>query len=249
MAWSVPSLVLATAAPSFAVSPCNGCYQMDWAQYAAGTDVASGLAFATSPADGATCGTVPVVTVSATEGGSPGAVNQTNPSTGLHSLAYNAKVEYRGEQVGYPVNAPFRIAGVSESDPGLVLNIGYNTTTTVTFAFSQPVQSLEFDILDITATESDMARGAYTYTDRVSFSENVQISGTMTHASHPTGVLPAGTEFYRTAILRSNSSVIVRNTITTTTAEPFTSFTVTYSAKEPSGWQFIALNDLNVCFA
>ncbi len=59
VAWSVPALALATAAPSFA----------------------------TSPADGATCGTVPVVTVSATEGGSPGAVNQTNPSTGLHSLA------------------------------------------------------------------------------------------------------------------------------------------------------------------
>lgn len=243
LAWSVPAVVVATATPALAMSPCKGCHTLQWNQFAVGTDVNGRVA--TTVADGEPCPNPPTVALAVTKGGSAGTVNaQTRTSSeGLYSAAFNGKVDYRGEQNDYPAGSrPFEISGTSASDPGLILNIGYRTTTTVTFSFPVEVNRLSFDIHDI--TRSNHSNDHFKYTDTVSTSTAVTLTGTSTRTLNRT----SGTgPFNRTVAETSSETDAKTIRFTQSTDEPLTSFTLTYTAPREDGWQFIVIDDLHFC--
>lgn len=247
VAWSVPTLALAAAAPSFAISgPCAGiCYTMTWPTSLLGKP-ANGQVILASPKD-PKCTQGAAVTTSVTMTGTGTTVNSTTAfnSTGLYNTRFNGVIDYRGEQAGYYGSGAFPIAGVSASSPGLVLNIGTGTTTSVTFTFPKAVTSASLQIYDITRSINTVSGNSYRYQDTVSFSQPVSVSGTMTSANAST--LAAGATFYRTGKYESTTTPIV-NTFTTRSTTSFTSFTVNYTAPVSQGWQFIALGPLTFCY-
>lgn len=117
------------------------------------------------------CQGFPTVALSTTQTGTaglPGSGGWGSPytdSTGKWNSKYNLKVEWHGGQNYYP---DYAIPSLSATNPGLVLDIGYNTTTTVTFTFAQPVSSVALDIYDI--SRSINSDTLLRYTDTVSFS-------------------------------------------------------------------------------
>ncbi|WP_374928793.1 hypothetical protein [Kytococcus sedentarius] len=152
-AWTVPAIAMATAAPAVAASTCAGCHTMEWSQFALGETPTTGT---TTPSD-VECATPFPVTIKTSATGNPGTVNpRTNTaSTGFYSEAFNMKVGYQGEQAGRDLSRPFSIAGVSAEAPGLILNIGHNTTTKVEFTFPAPVSSVSLDVYDFTRSTAD----------------------------------------------------------------------------------------------
>lgn len=245
-AWSVPVIAASAAAPAYAASPCDGaCYTYDLGQHAAGTD-ANGL---TGTATSSTCNRNTVVTTTLNKGGTPGTVSGTTGSSGKYSSTYNGKIDYRAEQTAWPANDPYPISGLSATDPGLVLNTGYNTTTTVTFRFPAPVTSASLTILDITRSNSTTGSNSYRYTDTVTIDQPWTTTGDMTSASGTSGA--AGATFSRTAAYESSRTKTVSNTMSTnvTGGTTFTELTLTYTAPISSGWQFIAIPDLRFCLA
>lgn len=157
---------------------------------------------------------------------------------GKYDSKYNQTIEYRGGQNFYP---DYRVPALSSTNPGLILNIGHTTTSTVTFTFSRPVSSVALDIYDISRSTNSERR--LRYTDTVSFSQPVAVTGTMNSANASS--LAAGQTFYRTNAYTSETSI--ENTFTTTTTAPMSSFTVTYTAPVSRGWQFIALGGMTIC--
>lgn len=242
-AWMVPTVAVAAAAPAFAVSgPCSGCYEMSWGQHGTGIRV-GGQTFSTT---GEPCAEPPTATVAVNRGGTAGSVSGTNASTGLHSRTFNGVIDYRGEQVGYPANTPFPIAGVSAANPGLILNIGHSTTTTVTLTFSRPISSAVFPVHDLTRSTNTQSSNAYRYTDTLAFDQPTEVSGASTSTLNRS-TAPAGQSYSRTGHVESSRTDSRLVTFTTTSTSSFSSITLTYSAPQSSGWQFIALGNLSLC--
>lgn len=247
VAWSVPAITAASAAPAFAASPCvGGCYTMNWGDWAMGTSV-DGQTGQTVSTDAA-CSSSLTVQIDVDMSGTASTLNANTVtgSSGKYNSTYNGKVGYLGEQNGYVGTNAWNIRGVSDADPGMVLNIGSNTKTTVTFRFSQAVSSVELDILDITRITDTTNSNRYHCQDTVSFSHDVRVTGDMNSANVVSGAtLRAGEPFHRTARYPSLPDRPVSNTFAATGS--ITTFNVTYSAPVADGWQFIALGDPRFC--
>lgn len=241
-------IAAAASAPAYAVSPaCQGlCYTAEFTSADQGK-LASGVVLTGTPVTPG-CSQPPIrVTMTLNMGGTAGAVNpRTNESSsGKYSSEFNGRIGYQGEQNGYPATSPYPNRGLSRTDPGLVLNIGYRTTTTVTFNFSEPVSSASLEIFDI--TRSNNSNSTLRYTDTVTIDQPWVMGEDLTHASRTSGA--AGQTFSRTVTY--NDEKIFRNIMTTRAPSPFSSLTFTYSAPAASpvreGWQFIAIDELTFC--
>ena len=255
VAWSVPAVTVAAAAPAFASSMCSGCFRMSWSQFAIGMDALGQVGSSTLLSG--TCVSNPTVSISGNREGYPDTADS-GCSTDLYSSAFNLKVDYRGEQLGYSAaGGPYQFPCLSSTSPGLIFNIGFYTTSTVTFTFSQPVTSLEFDICDI--SRSNGSSSTYRYIDSFSFSEDMVVTGDMTYlvqdsvagavgaASVASGaVVPADNFIYRSSAY-TTSGVPKVNHVKTTNATSISSFTITYTAPEGCGWQFASVGDLQFC--
>lgn len=244
-AWAVPAIAVAGVAPAFAAS-AGCCYTLDWNQFSRGADANQQVA--TLTADRTCANQTPLTArMSLSRGGNPGAVptSGTSCSTGLYSSAFNGRVDFRGEQMGYPQSSPFRLPALSDTERALILNIGHNTTTSVTFTFSAPVAGITFNLYDLTRSNSTQSSGAYRYTDEVSFSRPTALGGSVTSLNST--AQPAGSFYSRTAQLESNASNPQINTVTTTDADSSSTFTITYRAQASCGWQFVGIGDMRVC--
>lgn len=244
-AWSIPVIAAAASAPAYAVSPaCQGlCYTGDFSSADLGKLASDVVLTGTPEMPG--CNQPPItVSMTLNMGGAPGAsTSYSTDPTGLYSRAFNGKIEYRGEQNGYPATKPYEMPGLSATNPGLILNIGHDTETSVTFTFSEPVSSASIDILDISrGTRTDYS-STWRYTDTVTMNQPWVMSGDLSYANRTSGA--AGETFYRTRSYTSGS--VMRNTMTTRATSEFSSLTFTYSAPEYQGWQFIAIEDLKFC--
>lgn len=241
-AWSVPVIAASAAAPAYAASPCEGaCYTYDYGQHAVGTS-ANGL---TGTATSSVCSRNTKMTTTLNMGGTPGTVSGITASTGKYSSTFNGKIDYRGEQANYPASNAYKLPGVSAADPGLILNIGSNTTTTVTFTFPAAVKSASVTILDITRSNNTINGNAFRYIDTVTMNQPWTMTGNMTSASRTSGA--AGQTFSRTAQLESSTPL--SNVMSTNSTGSFTSLTLSYSAPTTAGWQFIAIPQLTFCLA
>ncbi|MEX5275292.1 hypothetical protein RF638_15300 [Kocuria sp. CPCC 205235] len=243
-AWSVPVIAAAASAPAYAVSPtCKGlCYKAEFTSADQGKLASEVVLTGTPVMPG--CNQPPItVSMTLNMGGTAGGASSktVGPATNKYSSAFNGKIGYQGEQNDYAASSPYKIGGLSPTDPGLVLNIGYNTTTTVTFNFSEPVSSASLEIFDI--TRSNNTNTNYRYTDTVTINQPWTMSGDMSYANRTSGA--AGETFSRTT--KYNTTPIVRNVMTTRATSPFSSLTFTYSAPVSYGWQFIAIDELTFC--
>ncbi|MDO5633329.1 MAG: hypothetical protein Q4G34_00435 [Micrococcus sp.] len=249
------------AAPAYAASPCaEGCFELRWDQFEQGTRVDGETATTVNTA-GVACGAPVTAAISVNMGGSPGtaagSVQSSQCSTDRYSSTFNGVVDHRGEQNGnpaatrpYDLTRPGPPANPRPSNVdglGLMLNIGHNTTTSVTFTLSQPVSSLAIKVNDITSNPTQTFPGL-NYRDHVSFSQPTTVSGTPDGMYAPSATeLAAGQEFYRTALINSSRGD-VKNTFTTAPGiAPFSTFTVSYRAPDRCGWQFLQLGNLTVC--
>lgn len=242
-AWAAPAVVAASALPAFAVSPCKGCYSYNWSSADLGK-LASEVVMVGQLDTGVACATPPTASISLDMGGTPGASTScsTDPP-GLYSKAFNGRIGYQGEQNGYPASKPYTIPPLSATNPGLILNIGHETATSVTWTFSQPVDSVAVDIYDISrGTRTDYS-STWRYTDTVAFNQPVKATGDTTYANRTT--MAAGETFYRTRSYTSGTTMLT--TFTTTNTSPISSLTLTYSAPEYQGWQFIAVGKIRTC--
>lgn len=222
----------------------GGCYNYSFSQFAVGTDANGLTGTAISQVDAPSA----MVTTRVVRGGKAGAVNprSVGPSTGMYSSKFNGKMDYQGEQNGYPTStAPYPISGLTQASPGLVLNIGYNTTTRVTFEFPVPLTSASITILDITRSNSTLSGGAYQYTDTVTIDQPWVMTGDLTSANATRGA--AGATFFRSAEYVSSQTKTVRNVMSTNTTSRFSSLTFTYTAPVAGGWEFLAIPSISFC--
>lgn len=245
-AWSIPVIAAAASAPAYAVSPaCQGlCYTGDFSSADLGKLASDVVLTGTPEMPG--CNQPPItVSMTLNMGGTPGAsTSNSTVSTGKYSSAFNGKIGYQGEQNGYSATGnPYPIPGLSRTDPGLVLNIGYNTTTSVTFNFSEPISSASIRILDISRGVNDRYSDTWVYTDTVTINQPWVMTGDTNYANRTSGA--AGDTFYRTRSYTSGS--VMSNTMTTRATSEFSSLTFTYSAPAYRGWQFIAIDELKFC--
>lgn len=241
-------IAAAASAPAYAVSPaCKGlCYKAEFTSADQGKLASEVVLTGTPVMPG--CNQPPItVSMTLNMGGTAGGASSktVGPATNKYSSAFNGKIGYQGEQNDYAASSPYKIGGLSPTDPGLVLNIGYNTTTTVTFNFSEPVSSASLEIFDI--TRSNNSNSTLRYTDTVTIDQPWVMGEDLTHASRTSGA--AGQTFSRTVTY--NDEKIFRNIMTTRAPSPFSSLTFTYSAPAASpvreGWQFIAIDELTFC--
>lgn len=242
-AWLVPTVAVASAAPAFAVSgPCEGCYTMNWSQYPLRTTV-NGQTFTTS---GTPCAEPPTASVSVNRGGTGSAASNTSnvSGSGRYSSYFNGVIDYRGEQNGNAAPNGYTIPGMSQSNLGLVLNIGSGVTTSVTFTFNEPISSLELPIYDISRSNRTTGSNTYRYIDEVAFSQPTTASGVTTSLNRTSAA--AGQKYFRNAQVESSTGNLLL-TFSTTSTSSFDSFTVTYTNGTTSGWQFIALGNPSFC--
>ena len=247
IAWSTPVIMASALAPAYAVSgPVRGCYDYSFSRFAVGTD-ANGLTGTANSQGNAPSTTV---TTRVVRGGTAGAVDPRTVglSTGKYSSKFNGKIDYRGEQIGYPAStSPYPISGLTQASPGLVLNIGYNTTTRVTFEFPVPLTSASITILDITRSNSSLSSGAYRYADTVTIDQPWVMTGDLTSANATSGA--AGVTFSRSREYASSQTKTVRNVMSTKTTSRFSSLTFTYTAPVSGGWEFLAIPSISFCVA
>ncbi len=257
VAWATPAVVLAAPVAAYAASPTAACcYTMSWGTTRKST-LSPGSTFTASSSQDA-CGSVAPrpaascaaqsISVLTTPTGQPGGVTTAQTcSTGLYSSTYHGKVGYQAEYVNYPANDPFVILGPTASSPGLVLNIGTGTNTTVRFTFPAAVTCATLLIWDVSRIV-DSARPPYEYTDEVTLDKPWTMSGNLGSANRTSGA--AGVYFSRTAqFYADNSTGPIVNYMSTTSTTSFTTLTLTYRAADPCGWQFIALGPMSYCLA
>ena len=134
-----------------------------------------------------------------------------------------------------------------------MLNIGYQTTSTVTITFSEPVSKADLQLHDNTAIRTGGQNQHGRYVDRIALDQPWSMTGDMQAANKTVG--NAGEYFERTADSPSNHKAWL-NTMSTRGQSPFTSLTLTYSAPSAvfgdatrCGWQFIAIGNIDFCLA
>lgn len=236
--WSVPAVAVASAAPAFATSP-GGCFRLRWDQWGDGTRVdgrTGAMVDATTWAPTSLLSTAVAISM----GGTAGTASNTSntPSTGLYSSTFNGTVGNRGEQVGYAAPGGYQLPALGEAK-ALILNIGHTTTTTASLTFSRPVRSISFTLFDVSKVDRSVSN-VYDYTDTVSFSAPVTLSGDTTNLNATSGSGP----FSRISREPSDST---QRIVVSWTGEARASFAITYTAPTATGWQFIGIGDVTVC--
>jgi hypothetical protein len=254
--WAVPAVAVVSAAPAMAAS-CFGCYSFDFASLAAGTSFqnASHVVTATRISGSVSC-PVPTLTIGGTATGTAGTPTAATCSTGMYSSAHHLKIGTDGEYVNATQVLTWHLDCAGAPIPNeLILNIGQDATTSVTFTFSVPVHNLSFGVCDLSRNVDPP--NYQTYADVLSFSRPVQITvgdtTNLIHSPTPTGaggtaapvgtIVPTGDYLFRSTYGGGGSSL----TLTTPTADWFTTFTLQYVAPISCGWQGLAIRDLAFC--
>lgn len=268
--WIVPSVLVATAAPAYAVSPgaCAGvCYTLVWTSTTrtAGTDNTGGnwaRSATVSPPSGTGCTTPLSASISQNRtGGFSGAVS--SPTSGTYNYSRS------NERGDFSVGTNSGSGTVVGANSGLVLsqsNGPSNTAQqTVTFNFGVPVQSVSFTIYDLTTVTTSGT--ASNYSDQVSFSRTTTLTRsdnggtagglrTTSSASGETSRTVTGLNeyVYRSGHYPSDTSA-GRHVTATVTMNGANSFQMNYrnmstslpSATRVANSQWIVLSDLRVC--
>lgn len=243
LAWAVPTTAAAVAAPAFAASCSGQCFTMNWNQWDNGT-MANGLVGTTTPtsSEGCASGTNPTVSIHVTQTGEPGTPKYATASTNMYNTNHHGMVGYRGQSLDLGIVNTYTLNGMSSSNRGLVLNIGYCTSSTVTFTVSQPVTSFTLPMYDLTRTNSAIRNQQHQ--DTVEFSMPVTLTGDTGRLNATSGTGP----FFRTRETWTGSSKKFIDA-EVTSEKPFTSFSVTYTAPAEHGWQFMGFGAPSFCTA
>lgn len=265
MAWTVPVIALAGAAPAMAASRLGGCSTLKWTDTTlSGTQGINGIRSGSiTLSDGS------LVTVRVTQqrtGGQPGrkidSGQQPTPSYGDFSATAAGAQQAWANGFTNSQSSGYVVAAGSTSSV-LTLNQGSSSTgtrgqETLTFSFTSSAgialtpKSITFNAYDVTSQVTNMNNSAY-YTDSLSFAGATATYGTavgspMTYVKSPSSLTSTGTN---TSTSTGNYIPVI---LTPTSATPQITYTNIADAKtlvagtNGNNYQYVGIGDVTICF-
>ncbi|MBB5511487.1 hypothetical protein HD598_000174 [Neomicrococcus aestuarii] len=265
MAWTVPVIALAGAAPAMAASRLSGCATLKWTDTTlSGTQGTSGIRTGSI--------TLPegsLVTVRVTQhriGGQPGRdINsgKAAPTSIYGDFSATAAGAQQAWANGVTSNqSSLYVVAAGSSSSVLTLNQGTSTSAngttrgqeTLTFSFESSTgkvltpTSITFNAYDVTSQLTNMNNAAY-YTDSLSFSGATATYGTAVGAPSIYEALPGSLSSLGTKTSTSAGNYIPV-TLTPTSATPIITYinASTTPLVPSSNYQYVGIGDLKVCF-
>lgn len=206
--WAVPTFTFASAIPSFACSPCEGCAELDWTTWTndfaglqGGGDVGAGPGQFTATRTGTfvlspECSTTLTITQQRNAG--RGSVGSAAPNPVLPMM--ETEYAYGDFSIGNGWYDTDNLWSYSQIKPGLVLNQSRGETKevkskqTLTFDFGIPIDIVEFRIYDLTRRDSNPQK---MYIDQVGFSGVTSRSAYNVYGSALSGAGTFNNPWYR----------------------------------------------------